>query len=202
MGPEIHARPMRSTSEQQWRSTVRRVAISTVDDLEAAADRDLRRRRWRYGTTTLVLTAVMVLGVVDALGWWDAYGVDDATVRASGGGYELAVRYGTVSRPALATPFEITVRRVAGFSEPVMLQVDRAYLTMWDENGLIPAPSAETTRGEWLLWEFEPPAGDTLTVWYDARIEPAAQSGRDGSVAVLHDGQPVATVDFHTRVLP
>jgi hypothetical protein len=183
-------------------STVRRVGISTVEDLRIAGDDELRRRRWRYGLTTLVLTALMMLGVVGALGWWDTYGVEDATVRASGGGYDLSVRYGTVSRPALATPFEITVRREGGFSDPIRLIVDRAYLEMWDENGLIPAPSAETTRGESVEWEFDPPSGDTLAVWYDARIEPGAQSGRDGSVAVLDEGQPVATVDFYTRVLP
>jgi hypothetical protein len=178
------------------------VAISTVDGLRAAAAGELRRRRWHYGATTFVLTALMVLGVVDAFGWFDVYGVDDATVRASGGGYDLEVRYGTVTRPALATPFEISVRRDGGFSAPVTVLVDRAYLAMWDENGLVPAPSAETTRDEWVEWEFDPPSGDTLTVWYDARIEPGAQSGRDGSVAVLHDGQPVVTVEFSTRVLP
>ena len=178
------------------------MAISTVDGLETAGDRELRRRRWGYGITTLVLTVLMALGVVDALGWWDTYGVDDATVRASGGGYDLAVRYGTVSRPALATPFEITVVRPGGFSEPITLVVDRAYLAMWDENGLLPAPSSETTRGDGVEWEFDPPDGDTLVVWYDARIEPAVQRGRDGSVAVLDDGQAVVSVEFFTRVLP
>jgi hypothetical protein len=178
------------------------VAISTVDGLQAAPRRELRNRRWRYGTTTFVLTALMALGVVDALGWFDTYGVDDDTVRASGGGYDLAVRYGTVTRPALATPFEIVVSRDGGFSAPVTILVDRAYLAMWDENGLVPAPSAETARDEWVEWEFDAPTGDTLTVWYDARIEPGAQSGRDGSVAVLDDGQPVVTVEFSTKVLP
>jgi hypothetical protein len=177
------------------------VAISTVDGLETAPERELRRRRVHYSITTLVLTTLIFLGVVDAFGV-DVYGVDDGTVAASGGGYDLVVRYGTASRPGLATPFEITVRRADGFSDPVTLEVDRAYLAMWDENGMIPAPSAETASGEWVRWEFEPPVGDTLTVWYDGRIEPAAQSGRDGAVAVLDDGQPVATVEFSTRVLP
>lgn len=181
-----------------YRSTV---AISTVDGLETVPERELGRRRVHYAVTTLVLTALIVLGVADAFGV-DVYGVDDGTVAASGGGYELAVRYGTVSRPGLATPFEITVRRADGFSGPVTLEVDRSYLAMWDENGLVPAPSAETTSDEWVRWQFEPPVGDTLTVWYDGRIEPAAQSGRDGAVAVLDGGRPVATVDFYTRVLP
>ena len=107
-----------------------------------------------------------------------------------------------MTRPALATPFEIVVSRNGGFSAPVTILVDRAYLAMWDENGLVPAPSAETTRDEWVEWEFDPPTGDTLTVWYDARIEPGAQSGRDGSVAVLEGGQAVVTVEFSTRVWP
>lgn len=179
------------------------MTLSTVEGIDADLDGEIRRRRRRYGITTAALTVLMALGVVDALGWFDAYGVDDATVRASGGGYDLAVRHGTVSRPALATPFEITVTKEGGFAGvPITLAVDRTYLELWDENGLIPAPASEVTEGEWVEWEFDPPDDDTLTVWFDARIEPAAQSGRDGSVAVLEDGDPVVTVTFHTRVLP
>jgi hypothetical protein len=180
----------------------RTTSISTVEGLEPEADRQLRARRWLYGTTSVFLAAVMVLGLIDAVGWADTYGVDTGRVEASGGGYDLSVRYGTVSRPALATPFEITVRRGDGFDQPVTLVVDRSYLEMWDENGLMPAPSAETTRGEWVEWEFDPPESDELTVFYDGRIEPAAQSGRGGSVAVLEDGAAVVSVEFHTRVLP
>jgi hypothetical protein len=178
------------------------VSVSTVDGIRFDTASAVRSRRYWYGLTTFVLTALMVIGVVDALDWADAYGVDDATVRVAGGGYELEVRYGTVSRPALATPFEITVRRPGGFDGPVTLAVDRAYLEMWDENGLVPAPSAETTSGPDVLWEFDPPEGDTLTIWYDARIEPAAQSGRSGSVAVIDGDARVASVSFHTTVLP
>ncbi len=178
------------------------MSISTVEGLEPETDRQLRKRKVWYGTTTLFLVAVMALGVVDAFGWADTYGVDSAHVGATGGGYELSVWYGTVSRPALATPFEITVRREGGFDAPITLAVDSDYLEMWDENGLVPAPSAETTHDEWVEWEFDPPEGDVLTVFYDARIEPAAQSGRGGNVAVLEDGEPVVSVEFHTRVLP
>ena len=177
-------------------------SISTVEGLGPETDSQLRSRKWLHGVTSAFLVLVMALGVVDALGWADTYGVDSARVGASGGGYDLSVWYGTVSRPALATPFEITVTRADGFDGPITLAVDSAYLEMWDENGLMPAPSAETSRGEFVEWEFDPPDGTTLTVFYDARIEPAAQSGRGGEVAVLEDGEPVVSVDFHTRVLP
>jgi hypothetical protein len=144
----------------------------------------------------------MALGVVDAFGWFDAYGVDTATVSADGGGYILEVSYPSVSRPALASPFEIVVTRAGGFDGPVMLAISGDYLKMWDENGLVPAPAGETTDGEWVRWEFDPPEGDELTVFYDARIEPAVQSGRAGRVAVIDDDQPVVEVEFRTEVRP
>jgi hypothetical protein len=178
------------------------VSISTVEDLDPEAGDDVSRRRRRYGLTSAVLALLMAAGVIDAIDLVDVYGVDDDTVRAAGGGYDLAVRYGSVTRPALATPFEIVVRRPGGFDGPITVGVDRAYLEMWDENGLIPAPSAETSAGELVLWEFDPPVGETLTVWYDARIEPAAQSGRSGSVAVLENDIAQVEVTFHTRVWP
>ena len=184
------------------RPTVRIVGVSTLDDIDQGSPGELRGRRRRYGVTTVALTVIVLLGVVDGLDWWSAYGVDDAATRASGGGYDLAVRHATVSRPGLASPFEIVVTRPGGFDQPVTIAVDRSYLEMWDENGLIPAPSAETTRGDTVEWEFDPPDGDTLTVWYDARIEPSAQTGRSGSVAVLEDGEAVVSVAFTTRVMP
>jgi hypothetical protein len=39
-------------------------------------------------------------------------------------------------------------------------------------------------------------------VYYDARIEPAQQSGRGGAVAVFEDDVPVVEVDFYTEVRP
>ena len=122
-----------------------RMALSTIDGLEPEADRRLAQRRVLYGGTTLVLTVIMALGVVDAFGWFDAYGVDSATVRADGGGYGLEVVYPSVSRPALASPFEIVVTRDGGFDGPITLAISRDYLKMWDENGLVPAPAGETS---------------------------------------------------------
>ena len=178
------------------------MALSTINDLEPENDRNLAKRKSLYAATTIVLTAIMALGVVDALGWFDAYGVDTGTVRATGGGYTLEVSYPSVSRPALASPFEIVVTRAGGFDDPVVLAVTGDYLKMWDENGLVPSPAAETTDGEWVVWEFDPPNVDELTVFYDARIEPAVQSGRTGQVAVIDDGQHLLEVEFRTEVRP
>jgi hypothetical protein len=157
-----------------------------------------------YTLTTLFLAGLMALVALDAVGSTALLGVDSRTVEAEGdGGLRLAVTYGEASRPALATPFDIEVTRPGGFEGPVRIAVDQEYLRMWDENGLVPAPSAETVMGPWVVWEFDPPIGDTLLVSYDARIEPAAQEGRSGAVAVLDpDDRTLARVDFTTRVWP
>lgn len=176
---------------------------STIQGLVPASRRQLWPRRVLYGATTAVLAVIVGVAAADGLGVVDVVGVDSATVEADGGGYHLSVEYGVVSRPALATPFEIVVSRSGGFDGPVTIAADRAYLKMWDENGLVPDPSSSTADRDQVIWEFEPPDGDVLAIFFDARIEPAVQSGRPGWVAVLGPGGETAVqVDFETRVLP
>ena len=163
----------------------------------------LSTRRLGYAVTTALLSGLMLLVVIDAFAPVAILGVDTGTAEASASEVDLRVTYGEATRPALATPFDIEVRREGGFDEPVRVAVDQEYLRMWDENGLVPAPSAETVMGPWVVWEFDPPIGDTLLITYDARIEPAAQDGRSGAVAVLgRDDAPIVQVEFTTRVLP
>jgi hypothetical protein len=167
------------------------------------ASPSLGRRRLGYAITSAALALLMAASAIDAVDGVAILGVDSDQVHATGGGLDLDVTYGVVSRPALATPFDIEVHRAGGFDGPIKVAVDHEYLRMWDENGLSPAPSAETVMGPWVVWEFDPPVGDTLRVALDARIEPAAQEGRSGAVAVLDaDDQPLVDVSFTTRVLP
>ena len=108
-----------------------------------------------------------------------------------------------MSRPALATPFGIEVTSPDGFDEPITVAVRSEYLAMWDENGLDPSPAEESSDGQSTLWTYDPPDGDTLAISFDARIEPAAQNGESGRVAVLDgNGVELVSVDFRTRVLP
>ena len=172
-----------------------------LDDARSAGA--LRRRRFGYRLTTAVLTALVGLAVVDGAAPFGIYGVQTNTVSSTGNGIDLEVRYGTVSRPALATPFEIEVTSPGGFDGPVTVAVRSTYLAMWDENGLDPSPSEETADGESTFWTFDPPDGDVLAISFDARIEPAAQNGEAGRVAVVDDaGAELVAVEFTTRVLP
>ena len=163
----------------------------------------VRKRRRLYRVTTTVLVLIVALAVADALGIADVYGVNTATVREEGGGYRLEVRYPAVARPALAAPLDMTVVSDGGFDGPVTLAVSADYLSIWDENGLDPEPASSTADRRRVLWEFEPPDGDTLAISFDARIEPGAQQGKPGRIELLDDdGGVLLAVDFRTRVLP
>jgi hypothetical protein len=184
------------------------VATDTTEGLlhlgDEPAKTALRRRRLGYGLTTFLLCAIVGAAVLDAATPLGIYGVQTRTTSAtSPDGLQLEVRYGSVSRPALATPFDIRITSPGGFDGPVTVAVRSEYLALWDENGLDPSPSEETADGETTLWTFDPPDGDVLGISFDARIEPAAQNGESGRVAVVDDdGVPLVFVDFTTRVLP
>ena len=146
----------------------------------------------------------LALGLFLLLGALGYYGVRTRTDTASGGGYELSVTYGSVSRPGLATPWSFEVRRAGGFPDGVTVSVTSSYFDAFDENGLGPAPVEETVDGDLTIWRFGPTRSDTLSVSFDARIEPGVQlTTVKGDLSVLGpDGRPAVTVAFKTFVMP
>jgi hypothetical protein len=155
-----------------------------------------RRSRMVRRTFMAVLVAVVALGATGLLG------VRSRTTTAQGGGYELTVTYAQVSRAGLATPWSLEIRHAGGFDGPVTVSADSKYLDLFDENGFDPQPSKATATADQVIWEFDPPAGDTLGVSLDGRIEPAAQWGRTGETSILVGGQPVVTARYKTWLLP
>ncbi|HKY75630.1 MAG TPA: hypothetical protein VJS45_05805 [Acidimicrobiia bacterium] len=171
-----------------------------VDDVSTAPEESdlLRSRRARTARRAFMLLLFAFL----ALGLSGQLGVQSRSTTVEGGGYTLTVTYGQVSRPGLATPWSFEVHRPGGFEGPIAVSTKTSYLDMFDENGLDPDPSKATATPEVVIWEFEPPDGDTLSVSFDARIEPAAQWGRSGETSVLEDGKPVVTAKYKTWVMP
>jgi hypothetical protein len=155
-----------------------------------------RRARMFRRLFMVLLVGVLAIGLS---GW---LGVRSATATAKGGGYELTVTYGKVSRPGLATPWSLEIHHPGGFDGPVTVSTNTRYLDLFDENGFDPEPSKTTATPDEVIWEFEPPDGDTLGVSLDARIEPGAQWGRTGETSVLVDDKPVATASYKTWILP
>lgn len=145
---------------------------------------------------------MVALFVFLATGLAGRLGVLSRTATARSGGYELTVTYGHVSRGGLATPWSFEVHRPGGFDGPITVRTSSSYLDLFDENGFDPQPSSSTATPDAVIWEFEPPDGDTLGVSLDARLEPAVQWGRMGETSVLVDGKPVVTARYKTWVLP
>ena len=133
------------------------------------------------------------------------FGVKSRTVSASGGGYELEVTYASAARPGLAIPWSIEVKKEGGFDgKTVTIATTAGYFDLFDENSLDPDPQSATSSGEDIIWEFEKPKGDTLTVDFDARVGPSVQSlwPPEAVTAVIDGGERVVEVRYRTRVWP
>jgi hypothetical protein len=155
--------------------------------------------RWFRRASFLIVTAIVLLA---GLG---AFGVRSITSGAAGGGYEIEVTSAAVGRPGLAVPFSMTVSTSDGTSLPdiVTLKVDAPYLAILDENGIDPDPIEGFNDGKWVWWSFSVPVGSpSLTVAFDARIEPGVQWGTGGSAALEIDGRTMVTSEFATWVMP
>ena len=159
-----------------------------------------RMRRARAGRRMFFLLLCLLLAAAVA----GLLGVRTGEATGSGGGYDVSVTHPSVIRPGLAGNVSIELRRQGGFPGVVTVAVSSSYLDNFDENGLDPEPVMATTDGQRVIWTFDPPpSGDTMTISLDARIEPGVQWKRaKGSVEVLEQDRPVATVEFRTLVLP
>lgn len=166
-----------------------------TSDEEHPLERHRRARTFRR-ICIVAITAVVLLGLSGTLG------VRTGSVTDSADGWDLTVRYGRVTRPALATVWEIEVSKEGGFPGPVELATTADYLDLFDENGLSPEPSSEVVDGDMIVWEFDPPEGDTLIISYDARVEPGVQWGKKARTELRLDGELVTAVDYTTTVLP
>ena len=163
-------------------------------------------RQWdRFERALRSFSVVVVFGIV-ILALFGFAGLATSSADATAGDLTVRVDYATVSRPGLATPLSITIESTTGqLPEELTVEIPRAYLSMFDENGLDPSPEAITSDGETEIWTFQPGDVATLSIDFDARLQPNMHYGRDGWVIVRGDGadtDPGVRVDFHTRVMP
>ena len=177
---------------------MRGLPATTLEGLESRRQ-DVRGQWGRRAFLT-----VLALGLVAALAGY--LGVRSTTVSAEEDGWSLSLEHASVARAGLDVPFTATVRHEGGFGEPgspVTLALTGTYLDLYETQGFHPEPSATRRDADTLYLTFDAPAeGDTMVVTYDAYVQPAAQQGRSGDLAVLTDGRQVAMVSFRTRLLP
>lgn len=160
---------------------------------------DLPRARLARLGRRIFLALLVVFIALGAAGVFD---VNLTSVEAVGGGYEIQVRYAKTTRPGLATPWFLEVRHAGGFDGPITIATTSEYFEHFDENGLNPDPSSVTQTDDLMIWEFEPPDGETLRVSFDARWEPGWRRPATGTTMLLVNGVSVVEVDYETKGLP
>jgi hypothetical protein len=149
----------------------------------------------RAGVLVLLL-AFVVAGLLGLLG------VSSATVsEQTENGLSAELTYAQRARGGLAVPFELRIHQPGGFDEPIVVTTTTDYLESFDENGANPDPESSTADESTTTWEYEPPDGDTFTVWLDGRVEPAVQWRRDGTT-VVSTGDEQVTLRYTTWILP
>ena len=156
-----------------------------------------RRARNIRRVGIVALTILVLIGLTGFLG------PRFSNVSASGGGYQLDVRYAQVTRSGLAVPLRVLVRHPGGFDGPVTLAFSKGLFDRFDFQNWYPNPSAETAARRRLEYEFDPPEADVFELTLDARVGPTQPpSAHRYWVAVVADGVQVARVDFRMVVLP
>lgn len=168
----------------------------------APPDVSIRRIRWaRFLRRVFFL---LLCGIL-AAAFLNVFGPKSAEATGSGGGYEMTVTYDERSRPGLATSLEVELQREGGFTGSVAVSFTSGYFDILDLNGVDPEPLGGTsTANEEILYFEAPKSGDTMTIGFDARIQPDVQFKRvKATVSVLDDaGRPLATARIETLVLP
>ena len=167
---------------------------STVEGLE-----DSRLDRTGLWSRRAFLALLLVVLVLALAGW---LGVRSTTRSTQEDGWTVSVTYASVARAGLDVPWHATVEHLGGFGSTVTLAVTGDYLDIYETQAFHPEPSAEWRDGRTLYLQFDSPPGDTMVVSYDAYIQPAAQEGRRGTLSVMQDGTPVATVPIQTTLMP
>ena len=134
------------------------------------------------------------------------FGVHTSTVSSTSGGYTLSVQYPSVARAGLDVRLRMTVTHDGGFDKPVVLAVSADYFTIYEAQGWFPEASSMTRDGDLLYLTFDPPpSGDTFVADFDTYVQPSSQRGASARVELLDrptDAEPLASVDFATRLVP
>lgn len=146
------------------------------------------------------MLAVLALFVLAGLA--GAFGVSSRTVTAGEpDGLRAELTYASRARAGLAVPFALRIHRPGGFDQPISVTSRTSYLAAFDENGANPDPASSTTDDDTTTWTYDPPDGDTFTVWLDGRVEPGVSWRRRGTT-VVRTGDEQVTLTYTTWIFP
>src|SRR3954451_23153830 len=140
--------------------------LTGANDPGKVSLRQVRRGRAVRRGGLLLLIAFLVLG---AFGF---FGLRMGDKSASANGYQLQVSYPRTGRPGIGAPLKIQVQKQDGFAGPITVSMSNDYLDILHVSSVDPEPSQVTSTDKALIWQFNNPPGDTLTISLDAEFEP------------------------------
>jgi hypothetical protein len=169
------------------------ISSTRPDDVPIEVQR--RHRAWRRGGLA-ALAAFVLAGAANLLG------LRVGSVTAHEGAMSLEVTYARVTRPGLATPWELSITRPGGFDGPVTVATTASYFEAFDFNQWYPEPSGTVARGDVLLLTFDRPLGDVFIVRFDGRATPTFNLGSHAVTSIETEGLPQLAVEYRTVVVP
>lgn len=169
--------------------------MSTDSTFKDVRDEAQARSPWARRIGTVLLAGLVLIGASGLLG------VRLASATVAEDGVTITVEYAQIARLGNGVPMVVTVVQEGGFSAPIDIAIDPDYLSMFDSQRFVPEPSEETRDGDWLLFTFDAPEGETFVFEFDAYLEPGWQFGHRGTVGLMEEGRLVAPVEFRTTVL-
>jgi hypothetical protein len=148
-------------------------------------------------------TSLLVMLAVIAVSFTGIFGPSRRTVTTTDGAYRLTLEHGSVVRSGQAVPLRLEVEHVGGYDGPVTVVFDQDVFDRFDFQNWYPNPSAEVGEGDTVVYEFDPPEGDVLTVSLDARVAPTQWASHHSySVALDVDGVETASTEYAVWVMP
>ena len=128
---------------------------------------------------------IAFLAIVVLVGLLDLLGVKSRTVDASSpdGAITLDVHYAQIARAGLDVPFRITVERPGGFDQDMTVAVSSDVpRPLRPQSSLDPDASVGDGNRRHVIWQFDPPPGDTLEISVDMQVQGGRHWGRTGAV--------------------
>src|SRR5690606_3378865 len=120
------------------------------------------RSRWLHRAGVTLLALFVGAGAVGLLG------PRSRVARSSAESNDLEVEHAAITRAGVPAPLHVRVTREGGFDGPVQVALCDDWFDHQDFQSWYPSPSAEVGEADQLVYEFDPPTGNTLEVSLDA----------------------------------
>jgi hypothetical protein len=169
--------------------------MSTLEDLQSHDQ--LRRGRWLRRAFIAVLAVLVVIDLTGLLG------VHTSSKETDFGGYQVRLDYPRFARAGQDVLWRVTLRHEGGFGkDPIVLAVSADYFDIFETQGFYPDPDTQSATTRYVYYSYQPPPGDTMTVTFDAYIQPGSQIGRSATLAVTVGSTTVSRIGYHTWLAP